>query len=65
MLKILSGSISTMLVIDKFNRKYLLLINLLLNGVGMWTFTVTKKIGFLYFNRVFLGIFQVNYLFYQ
>jgi hypothetical protein len=48
-----------MIVIDKFNRKYLLLISLLLNGLALWFFTMTKIIGLLYFDRFFSGVFQV------
>jgi len=49
-----------MIIINKYNRKILLIIFLISTGVGLWTFTLTKNVGFLYFNRIILGVFQVN-----
>jgi len=53
------GSILTMAFIDKFNRKYSILVCILLCGVGLLTFTFSKSVGFLFFNRFLVGIFQV------
>lgn len=56
----LLGSIFSFSLINRFNRKLLLIISLVLNGVCLWTFTLTKAYWFLVINRIVVGIFQVK-----
>jgi len=45
-----------MYLITKLNRKWFLISGLLMNGIAMFTFTLTKNVGFLYFNRIIIGL---------
>lgn len=54
------GSMIFFTLISQFNRKYLLMICLILNAVCLYTFTVFNQYWFLCLNRVIVGIFQVN-----
>ena len=52
------GSLLTLTLINFFNRKYLLIIFLLLNALCLYSFTLTTNKILLFANRVFVGIFQ-------
>jgi hypothetical protein len=59
----LIGSVIVMYIINKINRKWFFIMTLFFNGLGMFTFTLTNNIGFLYFNRILFGVFEVcNYI---
>lgn len=54
-----------MLFIGKINRKLLLIISLAVDCACLFTFTVTRNMGFLYFNRLVIGAVQVKLCFKQ
>ena len=49
-----------MLIINRINRKLLMFIFIVLNGCGLLGFGLSKDVGFLYFDRLMLGSFQVT-----
>jgi hypothetical protein len=53
------GSLLAMWSLYKINRKWLLIIHMLLSGLFLFAFTLTKNIPYLYFNRIKVGIVQV------
>ena len=55
---VIIGSLITLTLINFFNRKYLLIIFLILNTACLYTFTLTTNKIFLFINRVLVGIFQ-------
>ena len=57
----LIGSIFSFALMNKYNRKLLLVVSLILNGVCLYTFTLTTAYWFLVINRIVVGIFQVNF----
>jgi predicted MFS family arabinose efflux permease len=56
----LIGGIFSFTLMNKFNRKLLLVVSLILNGVCLYTFTLTSAYWFLVLNRIVVGIFQVT-----
>ena len=57
------GSLLSMWSLYKINRKWLLIIHMILSGIFLFAFTLTKNIPYLYFNRIKVGVVQVLDLF--
>ena len=55
---VIIGSLISLTVINTFNRKYILMICLILCGFSLFLFTITKKYVLLCIDRVVIGIFQ-------
>lgn len=52
------GSLVSLTLINKLNRKYLLIASLALSGGFLFTFTIWSSLYFLFSNRVVVGMFQ-------
>ena len=52
------GSLIFFTLINKYNRKYLLLLSLVSNSICLFTFVISSNIPFLFLNRIVIGIFQ-------
>lgn len=57
-LGVIIGSLITLSIINTFNRKYILMIFLILCGFSLFLFTKTKEYVLLCIDRVIIGIFQ-------
>lgn len=56
----LIGSVVSISIINKYNRKLLIIIYVILNGFGLWLFTASSNVFFLYVNRIGVGMVQVK-----
>lgn len=52
------GSLVSLTLINKLNRKYLLAVSLTLSGGFLMTFTIWSSLYFLFSNRIVVGMFQ-------
>ena len=55
---VIIGSLISLTIINTFNRKYILMVCLILCGFSLFLFTVTKKYALLCIDRVIVGTFQ-------
>ena len=55
---VIIGSLISMTIINTFNRKYILMICLILCGISLFIFTITKSYTLLCIDRVVIGSFQ-------
>ena len=55
---VIIGSLVSLTIINTFNRKYILIICLILCGLSLFIFTMTKRYILLCIDRVIIGIFQ-------
>ena len=55
---VIIGSLVSMTIINTFNRKYILMICLILCGISLFIFTITKNYTLLCIDRVIIGSFQ-------
>ena len=55
---VIIGSLISLSIINIFNRKYILMVCLILCGFSLFAFTITKKYVLLCIDRVIVGIFQ-------
>ena len=55
---VIIGSLISMTIINTFNRKYILMICLILCGISLFIFTITKNYTLLCIDRVVIGSFQ-------
>ena len=53
------GTLLFMLIVNKFNRKYIIILSLLLNALSIYLFTKTTNLNLLYIERGINGVFQV------
>ena len=55
---VIIGSLISLTIINTFNRKYILMVCLILCGLSLFLFTITKQYVLLCIDRVIIGIFQ-------
>ena len=55
---VIIGSLISLTIINTFNRKYILMVCLVLCGFSLFLFTVTKQYALLCIDRVIVGVFQ-------
>ena len=58
------GTLLFMLIVNKFNRKYIIILSLLLNALSIYLFTKTTNLNLLYIERGINGVFQVFFVIY-
>ena len=58
------SSIILSVILNIFNRKLLLLVSMIVSGLGIGSFALTKSLTILYFNRFLTGMFQATIFIY-